>query len=54
MFHLDPAIDGDRMVDRSQHRKSRSFDGQEAVSQALVVLHEVEVVHPVSEVVPGA
>jgi hypothetical protein len=41
---LDPAVDGDGVVDGGQHRQPQVGQGQQAGAQALVVVHDVEVV----------
>ena len=46
VLHLEAAVDGDRVVDGGQHRQAHPLHGQQAVAEALVVLHEVEVVDP--------
>src|SRR3546814_10381586 len=51
--HLEAAVDGDRVVDRGDHRDLQLLlDGEQAVAQALVVVNEVEVALAVAEVVP--
>ena len=44
---LDPAVDGDRVVDGGQHRAGRAgHDAEQAGAEALVVVDDVEVVAP--------
>ena len=40
--HVELAIDRDRMVDRRQHRPAVPHHARDAPSEALVVVHEVE------------
>ena len=53
VLHLEAAVDGDRVVDRGQHRQAHALHGQQAVAEALVVLHQVEVVDPAPQVLGG-
>ena len=46
VLHLEAAVDGDRVVDRGQHRQAHALHAEQAVAEALVVLHEVELVDP--------
>ena len=54
VLHLEPAVDGDRVVDGAEDRDAelRSMSEQ-AVAEALVVVDEVEVAPALAEVVPG-
>ena len=53
VLHLEAAVDGDRVVDGGQHRQAHALDAEQAVAEALVVLHEVEVVDPAAQVLAG-
>ena len=53
VLHLEAAVHGDGVVDGAQHRQARALHGQQAVAQALVVLHQVELAAPPAQVVPG-
>lgn len=53
VLHLDAAVDRDRVVDGAGNRQARLLDGEQAVPEALVVLHEIELVGSTLEVVPG-
>ena len=53
VLHLQAAVDRDRVVDGGQHRQAHALHGQQAVAERLVVLHEVEVVDPVAQVLGG-
>ena len=53
VLHLEAAVDGDRVVDGGQDGQAHALHGQQAVAQALVVLHQVEVVDPVAQVLGG-
>jgi hypothetical protein len=44
VLHLDATVDRDRMVDRAEDGEAGLLDGEQAVAEALVVLHEVELV----------
>ena len=51
---LEAAVDGDRVVDRAEHRDAElALDEEQAVAEALVVLDDVELALAVAEVVPG-
>ncbi len=52
VLDLEAAVDGDRVVDRAEHREPVALDGQQAVAEALVVVDEVEVAGAAVEVVP--
>ncbi|CAB4605385.1 unannotated protein [freshwater metagenome] len=54
VFHLESAVDGDGMVDRGEDRKTGALDAEEPVSEALVVLDEIEFVDAMTQVLPGA
>ena len=54
MLDLEPAVDGDRVVDRRDDREAHALDQQQAVAEALVVVDEVEVGGSAAQVVPRA
>ena len=53
VLHLEAAVDGDRVVDGGQHGEARPLHAEQPVAEALVVLHQVEVVDPPAQVLPG-
>jgi hypothetical protein len=51
VLELEPAVDGDRVVDRGQHREV-ALDPEQPVAEALVVVDQVEVAPAVAQRVP--
>ena len=53
MLDLESAIHRDGVVDGGDDGQAHALDGQQAEAQGLVVVHQVEFVLAVLEVVPG-